>query len=586
MNDENLTENKSTDEQNPAAQPKEESTLAKAPNSVGSGVIPYGGPTSLYAQKLQKKESRLKIIINNAKGLKAPIVFVALLFTSILAANIVITSGFGSLLMPVCVPILYVIFYFWKGVKSEFFSAESIILLVFVFLLCSGFILNNDSLTNTVTMLTLVVLIPIQLSMSTQNETLDDFSIVKRTAKAFTSDTFSIFPKAFKTFTANKEDSGKSSKIKYILIGIACTIPFLIVLISLFANGDDMFRSSLGKIDRLLFENTDALTVIFSVILGAIAALYLFPLFIRLKYSEMDADEEVRRHRGLNAIAVTTFLIILILLELTFSFIQVKYLFLNMGVLAEGETYAQYARSGFFEISAATILTIAIIFVTSQFTQKKEDGRLPLVIKILLTVFSLCVCLMFASSYYRMFMYISAYSLTVKRVAVCWLMALMLLVLAGILIKLWAKGFKLMQYVVYTVLVSVLALNVLSVESFVAKYNVDKYLDEKNTGFILDIDYLGTLTPASLPQIKRIADKGPYRSAHNYNVALEKLITAKNLYETNDFKWQGANVQLYRAKKTVEETDYANMPDIDVSKYFIKDYSENDVSYEDGWTGI
>ena len=101
---------------------------------------------------------------------------------------------------------------------------------------------------------------------------------------------------------------------------------------------------------------------------------------------------------------------------------------MNLGTLPEGMSYAEYARGGFFEIAAATLLTVALIFAATVLTRRDEDEELPLSVRLLLTVFSACVALMFASSYYRMLMYMDAYSMTIRRVGVCWLMALMLAV--------------------------------------------------------------------------------------------------------------------------------------------------------------
>lgn len=535
------------------AQPNEASdpqapVLSAAPASPAEGhtsasaVLAGNSPIPLTpAQKCRKQ------LLESDSKINTPAVLGVLWVICAFLANTFLYAGVQGVLIPAAVILLYAVFYSFRRAKPEQKDLTCIAMQVFIVLLSCGFLINQETLTNTVTLLTLLAAIPIHLLYCTGKSSLktDGFSVIPKALQNF-------FPFTLRNLDIPIRKSASRSKkgegrvpVKQILLGLLCTVPFLIILCVLFAGGDDAFARSLFKLFDFTW-NTDILLLIVSIVLGACLAVYLCTLFLVLGIDTEGAGTE-KKHRGrLSAASVSSFLSVLIALELYFSFIQVKYLFLNLGQLPEKESYADYARSGFFEIAAATLLTMGLILAVTVLTQRRENGALPTVVKSLLTVFSGCVLLMFASSYYRMFMYIGAYSMTIKRVAVCWLMAVLLLILAGVIVYIWQPKFRLTRYTVCTVLVYVLVLNCMNIGYTVPKSNVDRYLREQTaeeeSGYSLDTDYLRTLLPASAPALKEL------ENTPKWNAQLQNSLFDCG-EQIADMPLRGYSLDVYRAKQ-------------------------------------
>ncbi len=466
---------------------------------------------------------------------------------SVFSANTLLTAGMQGVLIPMTLILLYSAFIAFYGCKALKKNADSIALLVLIIFISFGFLLNHEMLTNTVTLLTLFAAVPIQLMLCTGKSDLrkDGISILPKVLRSLFPYVFVNLDIPFRKAARGLKTGGKTGRFGYAMLGVLCTLPFLAVFGILFSRGDDAFARSLSALLDLHGE-VRLLPLISSVVLGTLASVYLSALCYSLRDTEQETAEPRAKKGFLPSAAVSSFLTVLIALELYFGFFQIKYLFLQRGTLPEGESYADYARSGFFEIAIATLLTIALIFGAALFTKKREDGALPIIVRVLLTVFSGCVCLMFASSYYRMLMYIHAYAMTVKRVAVCWLMAVFLCVLFGVIVHIWKPKFALMRYTVYTVLLCVLVLNCMHVGGMVAKNNVDKYFETQKTGvktdYKLDMNYLYTLWPSSAPELMRLRDTPLW----DQNLELQE-----RLYELGqtDLSWRAYNFDLYRAGK-------------------------------------
>ncbi|MEU7629788.1 DUF4173 domain-containing protein [Nocardia sp. NPDC049220] len=167
-----------------------------------------------------------------------------------------------------------------------------------------------------------------------------------------------------------------------------------------------------------------------------------------------------------------------------------------------GLTYAEYARSGFWQLSAVTILTLVVIVIVLRWaTQDTAADRWWL--RGLLTAVSMLALIIVASALGRMWTYQQAYGFTVLRllVEVCelWLGLVYLLVTAAVarLEHMWLP-----RAVLATAAATVLALAVLDPEQLIADKNIDRWLHGKP----LDVDYLGALSPDILPATDRLPE--------------------------------------------------------------------------------
>ena len=529
---------------NPAAAP----VLPISPN----GVPPY----MAYLPKGPSLSKRVREAVLTAdNGHKAVGLFAGALVICLFLANTLLNTGGAGFFFPFCVVLLYGLFYAFTGFDKLWESREALAMQIFIFLLSLGFLYNQESLTNTVTFLTLLAVVPLHLMYCTgKSDPVEDGArVIRKAFLAVFPYTFGNFDVPYKKLFKGVRRGSKGQGVLFTVLGLVCTIPFLIILTLLFSNADFAFAQSLSKI-TFYFYDLPVAKIIGTILLGVLMTVYILPLFFALDADYPQPEAGNKRKGILPNAAVTAFLAVLIALEVYFSYFQVRYLFLNLGTLPEGVSYAEYARGGFFEIAAATLLTVALIFAATVLTRRNEDEELPLSVRLLLTVFSACVALMFASSYYRMLMYMDAYSMTIRRVGVCWLMALMLAVLIGVIIYIWKPDFALTRYTIFTVLVFVLALNLMHLGATVSKNNVDRYFQEQEaevkTGYQLDENYLYTLLPASAPDLARLLETPDYAS-YDLRVRLNEI-------SEQEQSWRAWNYDWYRAQKACASVEKPN----------------------------
>lgn len=529
---------------NPAAAP----VLPISPN----GVPPY----MAYLPKGPSLSKRVREAVLTAdNGHKAVGLFAGALVICLFLANTLLNTGGAGFFFPFCVVLLYGLFYAFTGFDKLWESREALAMQIFIFLLSLGFLYNQESLTNTVTFLTLLAAVPLHLMYCTgKSDPVEDGArVIRKAFLAVFPYTFGNFDVPYKKLFKGVRRGSKGQGVLFTVLGLICTIPFLIILTLLFSNADFAFAQSLSSILSYFYDLPVA-KIIGTILLGVLMTVYILPLFFALDADYPQPEAGNKRKGILPNAAVTSFLAVLIALEVYFSYFQVRYLFLNLGTLPEGVSYAEYARGGFFEIAAATLLTVALIFAATVLTRRDEDEELPLSVRLLLTVFSACVALMFASSYYRMLMYMDAYSMTIRRVGVCWLMALMLAVLIGVIIYIWKPDFALTRYTIFTVLVFVLALNLMHLGATVSKNNVDRYFQEQEaevkTGYQLDENYLYTLLPASAPDLARLLETPDYAS-YDLRVRLNEI-------SEQEQSWRAWNYDWYRAQKACASVEKPN----------------------------
>lgn len=106
-----------------------------------------------------------------------------------------------------------------------------------------------------------------------------------------------------------------------------------------------------------------------------------------------------------------------------------------------GMTYAQYARSGFFQLCAVCAINGCVI-AAAHFTGKERNGsrlKRPVIVMCLLSLLLLC------TAGAKMAMYIAAYGLTPKRIISSLFLLWLMLVFAGIIVSRY-RQFNLVKF--------------------------------------------------------------------------------------------------------------------------------------------
>ncbi|SER25180.1 protein of unknown function [Lentzea xinjiangensis] len=201
-----------------------------------------------------------------------------------------------------------------------------------------------------------------------------------------------------------------------------------------------------------------------------------------------------------------------------------------------GVTFAEYARSGFWQLLWVTILTLGVIAGVARFAAKKT-ARDQLWLRLLLGALAVLTLVIVASALSRMWFYQQAYGWTVLRllVASCevWLAVVYLMVIAsGITLR--AKWLP--KAIVGTGAAFFLAVVVLNPERVVADYNVSRFEATKK----IDTAYLAQLSEDAVPALLRLPE--PERSC--------ALQWVRN--RTFEQDWREFNLARHNARRSLE----------------------------------
>lgn len=298
----------------------------------------------------------------------------------------------------------------------------------------------------------------------------------------------------------NKWDK-RNYKYIYLIVGIGITIPLFFVVSALLASADAVFRNfTNGILESLNIGNL----IMIGVMIGFMFMASYCVLSFMSKKSIAEEVHDTKRYEPLIAIPVSS---IMTVLYLVFSVIQIMYLFIGNMNLPEGYTYAEYAREGFFQLLAVSILNLIMVLVGLHFF---KSSRL---LKGILAVMSLCTIIMIASSAMRMIIYIQYYYLTFLRIMVLWSLLVLLLIFVGVFAYIFKEGFPLFRYSMVVVTILYLCLAFSHPDYQIAKVNLAG-TEESGSDFFKGDEYddfytLSTLSADAAPAIVQwMNDKG------------------------------------------------------------------------------
>lgn len=301
-----------------------------------------------------------------------------------------------------------------------------------------------------------------------------------------------------------KNKRGKKNRtVGYIIAGCAISVPLLMVVLALLSVADVFFY----KLTMKVFGSIN-LPDIMDIILY-IGFMFFFSYMLIAWLCRKQIKEEVREHRTWEPVIAITVTSLLTFIYLIFSAVQIAGLFLGKLQLPQGYTYAGYARQGFFQLLAVSILNLVIVLVCMSFFRESK------VLKAVLTVMSLCTFVMIASSAMRMIIYIRFYYLTFLRILVLWSLALLAVLFAGILVNIYWERFPLFRYSMAVVTVFYLALSFAHPDYIIASVNVasaeaeaGQWWADESVEPYHDFSYLSRLSadaaPVLVPYMERL----------------------------------------------------------------------------------
>ncbi|MBQ7132874.1 MAG: DUF4173 domain-containing protein [Ruminococcus sp.] len=306
--------------------------------------------------------------------------------------------------------------------------------------------------------------------------------------------------------------SGKGNKGGRFIVKILCgiliaVVPTLIVLSLLSYDSD--FSNLMDKMFN--FKNFDLMSHIVKLFLALPFGAYAYSIYISSvdkKCENILTAESCKKSmnsvRFAPAITLLTASLPVLFLYVVFFISQWKYYVSGFtGVLPKEFSYAQYAREGFFQLCTVSVINLIILIVIALFLKRKEN-KPSILLKVLSVVFSVFTLVLISTAVAKMVMYINCYGLTPKRVYSSWFMLVLAIVFILIIIKQFVKKLKLVALSLSVLVLMFTALSVSGVDTFIAQYNVDRYLDGSLA--TVDVEALEQLGDAAVVSMVKVYD--------------------------------------------------------------------------------
>lgn len=271
--------------------------------------------------------------------------------------------------------------------------------------------------------------------------------------------------KAYFKSGANKTNK----KVWYAVLGLLIAVPLFFIVLLLLSSADAVFR----ELTREFLEEIKVGNII--NVLFRIGFIFFASYLLVAHMCKHTLKEDVKDRRTGEPILAITITGLLSLLYMVFSGIQIIYLFMGKMQLPADYTYAEYAREGFFQLLTVSILNLIIVLVSMAYFRKSQ------VLKVILTVMSLCTFVMIASSALRMIMYIRYYYMTFLRIFVLWALAVLFLLFVGVVINIYYEKMQLFSYSMVVVTVLYVILSFIHPDYIIAKVNVANAVNSMDT---------------------------------------------------------------------------------------------------------
>lgn len=342
---------------------------------------------------------------------------------------------------------------------------------------------------------------------------------------------FSSFTHLFRAAFSGKANTGGRLLLKLLIGVLIAVIPTTAVLLLL--SYDSGFTELLHGLFR--FSWGSIFSHLASLLLGIPVGMYLFGLFLSCadkKCADTLTAESCRKTaesiRIAPAATVMAAALPLLTVYLIFFISQWKYYISGFsGLLPDSLSYAQYARDGFFQLCAVSVINLAALSAVSLFMRRKGKAS-SILLRALSIVFCVFTLALISTAAAKMIMYIHSYGLTPKRVYAAWLMAVLAALFLLALIKQFAPKLKLLPLSVAICALFFACLSLSDTDALIARYNVDRYLNGSLER--IDIADMESLGDSAIPQLVRLAKALDERNGTDIAAITPSALSGDALY--------------------------------------------------------
>ncbi len=322
--------------------------------------------------------------------------------------------------------------------------------------------------------------------------------------KALFSYPFGGFPKCFGAAASSVRSKSAWKNGLYIFAGLIVALPLTAIVAALLCASDDNMANLLEHLRDI--PTDDLFMLIPHLFFGVLIGCYFFGMLyanavqkFAQPLDEATCERSILSMRLLPNPMVYAAVTPICLLYILYFFSQLQYFMGGFtGELAEGFTYAEYARKGFFELCAVCCINFAVIGVMS-FGAKLCGVVKPLILKIY-TLF-LCACSLFlaGTAIAKMVLYIQTYGMTRLRVYTTWFMLLLIAGFILIIIRQFHVQLPVCKigFALFTIMFGLLCFS--RPDAWMIRYNAEMYLCGQLEEFDTEIlDYMSDDAIAAL----------------------------------------------------------------------------------------
>ncbi|MBQ7295487.1 MAG: DUF4173 domain-containing protein [Clostridia bacterium] len=373
---------------------------------------------------------------------------------------------------------------------------------------------------------------------------------------------FDLLQKAFLTPVANlflpltailrSVKSLKKSKRNFgLLAGLLLAVPLLALLIFLLINSDAAFESVADSI----MSKLEDIFPRFEFDLYAFAAFIFTPYIVSVLFTfkhGIDSEKgknlraRISKLRFASNAFIGGFLGSVCLLYVIYLLSQTAYFFSAFGgKLPDGTeiSLAEYARRGFFEMSAVAAINLCLIGTGAVFS-KRQSENFSKIFKAIALFLCLFTMVLITTAMSKMVLYISELGLTHKRLAVSVFNIVMFLAFIFIIVRLFKKDFPYFRYISVISIVVVTVFMTVGADSVIGSYNTWAYLSGKHESIDIDLLDYDLNRYGSIKSLYKLKDDPDYG-----RVAKSRL---DDYYKVSEAYFP-RTISGYAAKRFVEE---------------------------------
>ena len=288
---------------------------------------------------------------------------------------------------------------------------------------------------------------------------------------------------------------GEKKTARQIALGVLCGAGLLAIVLPLLISADAVFGSLFSGLTHWL-EGIDGFAL-WRILRVALLTLAFFSAFYFLRHGKArEATDGETPQRP--AAPFVTALALLCAVYLIFCAIQFAFLFGGADTAAMEGGYAEYARSGFFQLVWVAAINLTVTLTCAALGGNRRSVRIMST-----TLLALTGVILF-SAFWRMRLYILAYGLTLKRAETLWAMAFIAVCLLLAALRVWKRGFRFWPFFAAIGLAGWILFNCVNIDARIAHYNVDAYLSGSLEQ--IDLGYLASTSPDALPALTELRD--------------------------------------------------------------------------------